>query len=397
MELLDLPGDQLLRIVELLTSLERIRLLGACRRLDALALLRERDGQLLTLDCPSMGARALPASGLAFLLRRAGPGLHGADLVAPCCSQLGVEALLAAVEQPCAGQLRSLVALRPSPEGGWMVGPFFSPQDAVRLGAALPHLGRSSLLGLVSGAGQLPSALAALRDCTVHVRLSHEDEQPADGDVAAALAAAAAGAPDALAGLKVECQVGPLLMAEIAAAVRAGLRTLELVGYRIGDDGAQALAEALREKAKLSTLVLNRSSIGEAGAQVLAGALRENATLTTMNLGANSIGDAGAQALAGALRVNTTLTKLDLGGDGIGDSGAEALAGALRENSTLTELILNFNRIGEAGAQALARAMRENAALTTLELLWNDPYRDIRDMTTNGAAWAQFFYFSHYN
>ena len=171
MELLDLPNDVLLRIVELLTSLERIRLLGACRRLDTVALLQERDGQLLALDCPSLGARKLPASGLAFLLRRAGPGLRGVDLTPPCCDQLHAEALLETLEQPCARELRSLVVLRPSSEDGQLSGPFFSPQEAVRLGAALPHLGRSSILGLDCAVSQLLSALAALRGCAVHLRL----------------------------------------------------------------------------------------------------------------------------------------------------------------------------------------------------------------------------------
>ena len=179
MELLDLPGELLLRIVVLLTSLERIRLLGACRRLDTMALLC--DGQLLALDCPSMGVRKLRASGLAFLLRRAGPGLRSAVLAAPCCSQLGAGALLAALEQPCAGQLRNLVAMRLSAVGGNLkyserpentLGPFFSPQGAARLAAALPHLGRGSVLGLACAVSQLPSTLAALHSCGVYVQLS---------------------------------------------------------------------------------------------------------------------------------------------------------------------------------------------------------------------------------
>ena len=382
MKLLDLPGELLLRIVELLTSLERIRLLGVCRRLDVLALLREHDGKLLTLDCPSMGARYFPASRLAFLLRRAGPGVRGLDLTAPCCRSwdkywYDVEALLAALEQPCAAGLCTLV-LQTSRWQRLLL----RPQQAARLGAALPHLSGGSILSLLTSASQLPAALAALRGCAVHVLLADEDGS-ADSVIAAGLAAAAAGAPGAMAELMSSGRLGPLCVAQVAAAARSGLRTLELTLNRsfelgdkaIGDAGAQALAIALRESATLTTLDLGGCDIRGAGAQALAGALCANATLTTLRLHCNGFGDLGVQALAGALHVNSTLTTLGLAGCSVGeDTGAQALAGALIENATLTELNLQENGIiGKAGARALAESLRtKNTTLTTLYLNNND-------------------------
>ena len=380
MKLLDLPGELLLRIVELLTSLERIRLLGVCRRLDVLALLREHDGKLLTLDCPSMGARYFPASRLAFLLRRAGPGVRGLDLTAPCCRSwdkywYDVEALLAALEQPCAAGLCTLV-LQTSRWQRLLL----RPQQAARLGAALPHLSGGSILSLLTSASQLPAALAALRGCAVHVLLADEDGS-ADSVIAAGLAAAAAGAPGAMAELMSSGRLGPLCVAQVAAAARSGLRTLELTLNRsfelgdkaIGDAGAQALAIALRESATLTTLDLGGCDIRGAGAQALAGALCANATLTTLRLHCNGFGDLGVQALAGALHVNSTLTTLGLAGCSVGDTGAQALAGALIENATLTELNLQENGIGKAGARALAESLRtKNTTLMTLYLNNND-------------------------
>ena len=324
MHLLDLPGELLPRIFDLLTSLDRIRLLGACRRLDTLALLRERDGQLLALDCPSLRARALRASGLAFLLRRAGPGLRGVDLTAPpCCWRLRAEELLAALEQPCAEQLRILVALRPSFKQP--VGVFFSPQQAARLAAALPNLGRGSVLGLGQscaynqGISQLPPALAALRGCEMHVKLTWGSEAT-DSEIAAHVKAATAGAPGTPAGLSYLSWLGPLSWPEVVAAVRPGLLTLQLAG-----------------------------SIDTGRMQALAGALRENnTTLTRLQLQSNK-NRTGVQVLAGALRKNTTLTSLDLIWNDIGDAGAQALAVLLRENATLSELVLKLNQIGEAG------------------------------------------------
>ena len=47
----------------------------------------------------------------------------------------------------------------------------------------------------------------------------------------------------------------------------------------------------------------------------------------------NAIGDEGAAALAEALKVNTALTWLDLKDNEIGDEGAAALAEALKVNT----------------------------------------------------------------
>ncbi|KAG0293601.1 hypothetical protein BGZ96_002555 [Linnemannia gamsii] len=61
-----------------------------------------------------------------------------------------------------------------------------------------------------------------------------------------------------------------------------------------------------------------------------------NSTLTTLDLSFNSIEDDGAKALAKALKTNSTLTTLELSDNMIGGNGAQALAEALKTNSTLT-------------------------------------------------------------
>ncbi|KAG9067205.1 hypothetical protein KI688_011987 [Linnemannia hyalina] len=86
----------------------------------------------------------------------------------------------------------------------------------------------------------------------------------------------------------------------------------------------------------LTTLDLEDNSIGDNGAQALSEALKANSTLTTLDLSRNPIESDGAQALSEALMVNSTLTTLSLGGTSIGDNGAQALSEALRTNSTVT-------------------------------------------------------------
>ena len=105
---------------------------------------------------------------------------------------------------------------------------------------------------------------------------------------------------------------------------------------------------------------------------MLATALKGNDTLTSLNLHDNDIGDEGAKALATAMKENENikLTSLNLRANNIGDEGARAIATAMKENEKikLTRLNLGLNAIGDEGAKALAMALLENDTLTFLDL-----------------------------
>ena len=70
---------------------------------------------------------------------------------------------------------------------------------------------------------------------------------------------------------------------------REHLASLNLLDYRIGADGAKALADALVGNATMTSLNLRDNSIGAEGAKALADALVGNATMTSLDLGYNSI------------------------------------------------------------------------------------------------------------
>jgi len=55
--------------------------------------------------------------------------------------------------------------------------------------------------------------------------------------------------------------------------------------------------------------------------------------VTSVDLLANSIGDDGAKAIAEALKVNAVLTKLDLEYNSMGDAGKKAVQDAVRGRS----------------------------------------------------------------
>ena len=58
-----------------------------------------------------------------------------------------------------------------------------------------------------------------------------------------------------------------------------------------------------------------------------------NRVMTELELGVNEIGDEGAKAIAEALKVNAVLTKLWLGGNYWGDAGGEAVRDAVKDRS----------------------------------------------------------------
>ena len=104
--------------------------------------------------------------------------------------------------------------------------------------------------------------------------------------------------------------------------------------------------------------------------------LKTNTTLTRLDLWDNKIGDAGAQALAETLKTNTTLTRLDLGGNKIGDAGAQALAEFLKTNTTLTTLYLGYNAIGatgEAAKREIDKYLERNRKLQAAKKLASPP------------------------
>jgi len=117
-------------------------------------------------------------------------------------------------------------------------------------------------------------------------------------------------------------------------------------------------AAVIAEQFSASNIHLVERGMTAHDATAVAEILKSNTSVTKVNLNGNKeIGDEGAKALAEALKVNTTLKELYLYGCGIGDGGAAALAEALRSNTSLTELGLSGNGFGEQGEQLLRDAV----------------------------------------
>ena len=153
-----------------------------------------------------------------------------------------------------------------------------------------------------------------------------------------------------------------------ALRVNEALTDLNLGGNSHIEEAALSIVRVERHRNKLTSLGLLYCGIGPTGAAEIADFVSVSGVLTDLNLSENEIRNEGAAAIAEALRGNGVLTNLWLWQNNIGHEGAKALASALRVNEVLTGLFLNSNRIGDEGTKALASALRVNGVLTKLVL-----------------------------
>jgi WD40 repeat protein/Ran GTPase-activating protein (RanGAP) involved in mRNA processing and transport len=151
---------------------------------------------------------------------------------------------------------------------------------------------------------------------------------------------------------------------------------LDLAGMELTSVEAKQLAQALFNNISLTELILLNPGghffIGDEGARALAEALKTNKTLKVLRLGSNRIGSAGAIALAKMLEANNSIELLDLHWNDIGDAGAKALAQVLRSHPKLTTLEVEHNGIGKDGGAALIEAWRHSQRLMYFGL-WKNP------------------------
>ena len=170
------------------------------------------------------------------------------------------------------------------------------------------------------------------------------------------------------------------------------LTALSLYKNNIGDNGATAVADALKHNTRLTALSLNHNPIHEKGLKMIGQALHANRTLKTLHLGnnnndenennedvvppvapGNDNGNDGSYVIiALALRQNSSLTELYITHSNIHDQDAKALASTLKVNNTLTHLDLSGNKFGPEGSGALASALKKNTVLTELDLGQNN-------------------------
>lgn len=143
---------------------------------------------------------------------------------------------------------------------------------------------------------------------------------------------------------------------------------IHLKGYRIDTRIAVALARALKANNTMTSLDLAYNEIDDDGAVALADALKKsNNTLRSINLRGNLIGDRGAMALADALIVNSTVTFFDIGSEQIQiDRDIMELINSLIERNKIMAQLSTADESDDELTQSIIRYTDVNASLSVV-------------------------------
>ncbi|ETW09491.1 hypothetical protein H310_00061 [Aphanomyces invadans] len=126
------------------------------------------------------------------------------------------------------------------------------------------------------------------------------------------------------------------------------LRHLIVEDNNLTDVGAMHVASAIGDYffgryGHLERLVLGRVGLTDAACQAFGQALSINTVLRTLDLHGNRIHDEGASALATGFHKSRTLQTLDLSENGVGTVGAKALFRAMETSAVMNLVLLNNN------------------------------------------------------
>ena len=172
------------------------------------------------------------------------------------------------------------------------------------------------------------------------------------------------------------------------------LSTLDLVNTATRDEGVKVLFGALRENSSMKTLYLDANAITAKGCQHIAEYFDyrkqiDRPGITGLFLGVNRIGDRGAEILAEAISDYSPLVRLDLCSNRIQNSGLEAILNSARGLPNLSYLGLGLYKstsdLGELpnyfdgnGAELLADFIQSNPAIKAL---------DLKDINLRSSGW----------
>lgn len=127
-------------------------------------------------------------------------------------------------------------------------------------------------------------------------------------------------------------------LVKMALSQNSSLTVLKLGYNNLGDHGVATLASGIAVHRSLVLLDLGFNNFGDDGAKALASAMTQaaksfnKATLRTLYLAGNLIGEDGALAIADFIRQGSRLRKLYMTGNRIGPGGVQALTEAIMED-----------------------------------------------------------------
>ncbi|KAG7220592.1 hypothetical protein INR49_017948 [Caranx melampygus] len=148
---------------------------------------------------------------------------------------------------------------------------------------------------------------------------------------------------------------------------RACIADVITLWEQLEQSGEDELLQVAVSKLNIHPLKATQNSkIGDKGAEKLADAVASLCSLEILNLSQNCIGDHGVKKLTTVLSGLPRLHCLSLYSNVISDEGAESLAAVLPHMASLTELDVKYNKLTDVGAQSLGASLRKCKKIKTL-------------------------------
>ncbi|KAI0560245.1 Ran GTPase-activating protein [Gracilaria domingensis] len=146
------------------------------------------------------------------------------------------------------------------------------------------------------------------------------------------------------------------------------LRCLNLADNSFGEEGAQALADAVSDAPALESLIVSDCLLEDDGVKLVCDALRKGApNLRVLHVAANEVSVEGANAISELMKVSK-IREFVAEDNEFGSAGAVRLAKGIKKNSYLELINLEGCEIGGRGALALANAVARSESLNLLRL-----------------------------
>lgn len=145
------------------------------------------------------------------------------------------------------------------------------------------------------------------------------------------------------------------------------LTKVVVIENKIGDEGAKLFAEFLKGS-KLTEIILRDIDMKAEGYKAVAQAVKETKTLLKIDLSENPIDLDGVKGLVEGISGNDHLTHIELAFNNIDGQGAKLLAEALTNNKVLKRVDLSENKVGNDGAKEFATFIEKDTPLEKLDL-----------------------------
>ena len=143
-------------------------------------------------------------------------------------------------------------------------------------------------------------------------------------------------------------------------------------GYGINDH-VNKIKECLQMNTKLMSLTLYK--ITNDGAIRIAEAIQVNTTLQKLNISNNSICDDGAARISNCLKYNVSLKELNISQNNITNRGIRVITKTIQMNSTLQNINISKNRISTEGLLYFMEAVKNNCTLRVVNITHNNVTR----------------------